>query len=79
MPSRHGNGLAIEICVAALGVGMALGPVVGGVMTGEVGWRAVFFVNLPFGALVVLAALRGVRESRDTARGTTSTSPAPWP
>jgi MFS family permease len=48
---------------------MALGPVIGGVLTEGLGWRWVFYVNLPFGALVLIAALRGVRESRDRARG----------
>ncbi|NNG35405.1 MFS transporter [Nakamurella aerolata] len=44
--------------------GMVLGSVLGGLLTQWWGWRAVFFVNLPLVAMVVLLGLRGIR--RDT-------------
>jgi MFS transporter, DHA2 family, multidrug resistance protein len=37
--------------------GPALGPTLGGVLTDALGWRWIFFVNLPFGILAVLMAL----------------------
>jgi EmrB/QacA subfamily drug resistance transporter len=40
------------------GLGAALGPMVGGVLTDAVGWRAIFWVNVPIGAVLVLAAAR---------------------
>ena len=46
------------------GVTTALGPLVGGYLVDAVSWRAVFVINLPIGAFVVLAA-RHVPETRD--------------
>src|SRR5215217_9273803 len=54
---------------SALGaLGAALGPVIGGGLV-EIGWRWVFWVNLPVGVVAILLALRLVPESRDEARG----------
>jgi EmrB/QacA subfamily drug resistance transporter len=47
----------------------ALGPVTGGWLIEHVSWRAVFFLNLPFAAAVVLLSLRCMEESRDASRG----------
>jgi EmrB/QacA subfamily drug resistance transporter len=41
-------------------LGSMLGPIVGGYLVDHVTWRGVFFVNLPFGALTLLAARRGL-------------------
>ncbi|SEM07804.1 drug resistance transporter, EmrB/QacA subfamily [Blastococcus sp. DSM 46786] len=46
------------------GVAAAVGPFVGGWLV-EWSWRAVFLINLPLAALVVLVAVRHVPESRD--------------
>jgi predicted MFS family arabinose efflux permease len=50
---------------ATIGGSFALGPLVGGALTSGLGWRAIFFVNLPLGAACMAATLVGVRESRD--------------
>jgi len=55
---------AIGVYGAMFGLSIALGPVLGGILVDAVGWRAVFLVNVPVGALAVLAAHRFVPESR---------------
>src|SRR6185503_7615354 len=55
---------AIGVYAAMFGLSIALGPVLGGMLVGAVGWRAVFLVNLPVGALAILATHRFVPESR---------------
>ncbi len=55
---------AIGVWGGVIGISMALGPVVGGSLIGSVGWRAIFWVNVPVGlAAIVLTALF-VPESR---------------
>jgi EmrB/QacA subfamily drug resistance transporter len=48
-------------------VAVALGPVVGGVLVDEVGWWAIFLINLPIGILAVLLGARAIPESADPA------------
>jgi EmrB/QacA subfamily drug resistance transporter len=50
---------------ATIGGCFALGPVVGGALTTELGWRSVFYLNIPLGILCVALIVAGVRESRD--------------
>ena len=46
---------ALGVQAAAQAVGLACGPVVGGVLVGTVGWRWVFLINVPVGLLAVVA------------------------
>lgn len=48
-----------------IGVAVAIGPFVGGVITSALGWRWAFFVNLPFGFVLFSLVIRNVRESKD--------------
>ncbi|PZF84680.1 MFS transporter, partial [Micromonospora deserti] len=59
------RGRAIGAWSGLSGVSTALGPFVGGWLIDALSWRWIFFLNLPLAALVVLAALRWVPESRD--------------
>ena len=55
---------AIGVWGGVFGLSMALGPVVGGALVDSVGWRGIFWVNIPVGlAAIVLTALF-VPESR---------------
>ena len=55
---------AIGVWSAAFGLALALGPVVGGALTESLGWRAIFWINVPIGATAILATARFVPESR---------------
>jgi len=48
------RGKAIGINVAAVYIGLSLGPVLGGLITQYLGWRALFALMIPFGILVIL-------------------------
>lgn len=48
-----------------LGVAVAVGPLVGGMITSGFGWRWAFLVNVPIGAGLIALALNAVEESRD--------------
>ncbi|MEV5414331.1 MFS transporter [Thermopolyspora sp. NPDC052614] len=47
------------------GVAAAVGPLLGGWLVGSVGWRWVFWINVPIAALVIATAVRHVPETRD--------------
>lgn len=55
---------ALGIWSGIFGLATACGPVVGGVLVSEVGWRSVFWVNVPVGAVMIILARRYVPESR---------------
>jgi EmrB/QacA subfamily drug resistance transporter len=48
-----------------IGVAVALGPLIGGVLTSSFGWRWAFLVNVPIGAVLVALVVFVVEESRD--------------
>jgi EmrB/QacA subfamily drug resistance transporter len=50
---------------ASLGIALAVGPIVGGAITNFVGWRWVFFVNVPACAGLLLATFKLVAESKN--------------
>ena len=63
----HGKerGTAFGVFGAVTGAAVAVGPVVGGLITSAVGWEWIFFVNAPIGAAAIFITLTQVAESRD--------------
>lgn len=59
------RGLALGIFGATTGVSVAVGPVLGGVLTTDLSWRWIFFVNIPIGAVALALTLLRVDESRN--------------
>jgi EmrB/QacA subfamily drug resistance transporter len=52
---------------SVFGLSIALGPVIGGALVGSVGWRGVFWVNLPVGIAAIILTAVLVPESRAAA------------
>ena len=67
----HGRerGTAFGIWGATVGMAVAIGPLVGGVLTTYVGWRWIFFINIPIGIACVAVGLRQLHETRDEEHG----------
>jgi EmrB/QacA subfamily drug resistance transporter len=59
---------AIGVWGAVLGVSMAIGPLVGGVLTQSIGWRSIFWINVPIGITAFVLTARFVPESLATTR-----------
>ncbi|MDB4989130.1 MAG: efflux rane protein [Myxococcaceae bacterium] len=55
---------AIGVWGAVFGVSLGVGPVVGGFLTEHVGWRSIFWINVPIGLAAIALAARFVPESR---------------
>src|ERR1700710_719742 len=64
------RGTAFGVWGATIGGAVAVGPLVGGVLTDGLGWEWIFFVNVPIGIATIVLAETRVRETRDpTASG----------
>ena len=66
-PGMRERSGALAAYGATIGGAFAVGPAVGGSLTSGLGWRAVFFINVPIGIAGLLASARWLRESRDPA------------
>ncbi len=61
-PERFG---ALAVWGATIGAAVACGPLVGGILTDGLGWRWIFFVNIPVGVFALVVAVTRISESRD--------------
>ena len=56
---------AMGVYGAVIGAAVAVGPLVGGIVTDALGWRWVFFLNVPIGIAALAVTFARLRESRD--------------
>ena len=63
--SGRERGTAFGIYGAVIGGAVAVGPLIGGAITSGIGWRWIFFVNVPIGVLAVFVTLTRIQESKD--------------
>jgi MFS family permease len=56
----------IGIWVGVSATALAIGPLVGGLLTEHAGWSSIFYVNVPIGAVAVVASFLLIDESKDT-------------
>jgi len=64
-PPRQ-RGMAIGIWAGVSAMALAIGPLVGGLITEHWSWNWIFFINVPIGILAILVTRLVVDESRDT-------------
>ncbi len=64
-PPGRERGTAMGVYGATIGMSVAIGPLVGGALTQGLGWRWVFFINVPVGVAALVVTYLKVRESRD--------------
>jgi EmrB/QacA subfamily drug resistance transporter len=62
----HQRGKAIGIWVGVSALALAIGPLVGGLITEHINWNWIFFINIPVGLIAIAAAFLFIDESRDT-------------
>jgi EmrB/QacA subfamily drug resistance transporter len=55
---------AVGVWGAVVGVSMALGPVLGGILVSTAGWRSIFWINIPVGLAAIALTLRYIPESK---------------
>src|SRR6476661_5875057 len=64
-PPRQ-RGMAIGVWAGVSALALAIGPLVGGLLTQDISWSWIFFVNIPVGVAGVVAARVFIDESKDT-------------
>ncbi|MEP6909660.1 MAG: MFS transporter [Actinomycetota bacterium] len=62
-PKQRGTAIGIWVGVSAMA--LAIGPLIGGVLTEQINWSWIFFINVPVGILGIIVARLVIDESRD--------------
>ena len=55
---------AVGVWGAVVGISMALGPMVGGLLVTSAGWQSIFWINIPVGVTAIVLTLRYIPESK---------------
>jgi len=61
---KAGRAKAIGMWGSVAGLSLASGPVLGGVLVSGIGWRSIFWINIPVGLIAIALTGRFVPESR---------------
>ncbi len=64
-PGGPERGMAMGIYGATIGIAVAIGPLVGGLLTDGLGWEWVFLINVPIGIAAIAVTYWKLAESRD--------------
>jgi MFS transporter, DHA2 family, methylenomycin A resistance protein len=67
-PEASQRARAIGLWAAGASTALAAGPLVGGVVTATLGWRAIFFINAPIGLTGIVLTLRAATETPRSSR-----------
>src|SRR5205809_2435351 len=62
------RGAAVGVWAGVSALALAIGPLVGGLITEQISWNWIFYINVPVGVLAILAAFMFIDESRDTSQ-----------
>lgn len=62
-PDPAARALAVSIWGAISSLGLALGPLIGGMLVDTLGWRSIFLVNVPFALVGIVVAWRFIKPS----------------
>jgi EmrB/QacA subfamily drug resistance transporter len=74
-PRQRGTAIGIWAGVSALA--LAIGPLVGGLLSQHVGWSSIFYINVPIGVVAIAASYLLIDESKDTTDGQRLDLPGP--
>ncbi len=64
-PSGSERGMAMGVYGATIGIAVAIGPLLGGLLTDGFGWQSVFLINVPIGLAAIVVTYWKLAESRD--------------
>jgi EmrB/QacA subfamily drug resistance transporter len=71
----HERGKALGYVTATIGLGLIIGPALGGILVDAFGWPFIFFVNVPIGIALLIPAVHYLRLGDTSGRA----SPLDWP
>ena len=63
------RGRAIGLAVAGAYIGLCVGPVIGGVLTQQFGWRLIYWSNVALGVPIIVLAVTNIHAEWAEARG----------